>query len=380
MNKMVWASGFVLACLLVLVAPARAGDKEGLRLSGLRNGTVHGPGSAPAGLSGFALVRAFTEACAGVPACASGGFDHIVAGAGLRNAGHATLRLRGAPVTATLVAAYLYVGLIEPPTAGIALSKPPLAGLTFDGVAVSAAQVAAGGFHCWEQAPGVPLPGEASLYRASVTHLIDPLINGEYLLAGVPSGTVDGSDPFRCQAPGCAQQLPFAQGASLVVVFTDPSVPEASAVYLHEAAGLVPLLTGTLVVQQTLLPEAPPQWRSLRFTSIGGDGQTRDPDPVFEPLAPITTRLAFDSLSSLLRGPGSAIEPSEDWSGIDGGTVPQLWDSRTTLASRQELMPSGLPLAPIDHYTVTYQALADSSLDYDCVNPSVHVLSVYADP
>lgn len=45
---------------------------------------------------------------------------------------------------------------------------------------------------------------------------------------------------------------------------------------------------------------------------------------------------------------------------------------------RHELTLDGSPPLPKD-YTVGYDALLDVAFDYDCVNPSTHVLSLYAE-
>lgn len=356
--------------ILVTAGGAFANDN---RMSGRRNGTLQGPTiRGQERVAEFKQFRFDGERCENNETDKEcGGAAHVVIGAGLRNAGHGTLRLRGVPSGSTLVAAYLYLGLIESPaTQGL-----PIPGFGFAGHEVALDFVAGRGEHCWESAPGTLLPGVATLYRANVTGLLDPVdINGDYAVFGAPSGTLDRSDPFDCQAGICSPTLPLAQGASLVVIYRNRRVPSPSVVYVHEPAEQVPFLADTLTVTHGLWPAASAQWRIAYFSSIGGDGQTRDPDPIFRPVAPISTHLQLGVDAAFIRGPSSDIEPSTDWIGLDGGTVPQLWGSRRTQVYRHELGTANV--APLASYRVAYEAHGGPHRDYDCVNPSVHVLGL----
>lgn len=382
MNRTLWTLVMALSACVLMTLPIVGSVEEKLQLSGRRNGTVHGPGTLDGPPHGstvkFVPVRSFRARCSdGQGSCDYGGFDHVVGAAGLRNAGYGALRLRGAPQGAVLAAAYLYVGLIENLDNGG--GHPGIPDLTFEGHPVDVKRVARHGDHCWETAPGIKLPAEATLYRADVTGLMHPAINGDYHVAGATSAVTDGSNPFRCPAFLCDPIATLAQGATVVAIFQHPSIPAGSVVYLHEASKIVPFLTSDLRVEHALVPGAPPNWSELRFTSIGGDGQTRDPDPIFEPVAPLVTGLEITGQIGWIRGPISRVEPNADWIGLDGGTVPQLWDSRTTQVYRHELpFPGGLPSTGF--YAVNYEALADPTFSYDCVNPSAHVLSLYATP
>lgn len=359
--------------IVLVITGAGAATADDNRMSGRRNGTLQGPSIRGQEQSArFKQVRFDGARCdddGEVRDC--GGVAHVVTGAGLRNSKHATMRLRGVPASSTLVAAYLYLGLIESPaTQGL-----PIPGFGFAGHELDLDFVAGGGDHCWETAPGHLLPGVATLYRAEVTSLLLPPYNGDYEVTGSPSGTFDLSDPFDCQAGLCTPTLPLAQGVSLVIVYRHKYVPPGSVVYIHEAAEFVPFLADSLFVDHSLFPSAPAQWRVAYFSSIGGDGQTRDPDPIFQPVANISTKLKLGVDADYIRGPGSEVEPSTDWIGLDGGTVPQLWDARRTQIYRDELGTSNV--VPFNSYRVEYEADSDPSLDYDCVNPSVHVLGLY---
>lgn len=362
--------------LTLLIASTVVAAAEEVPQTGRRNGTLHGPSLRGGGSAIFKQFRVFALDCDpddDTKPCRRGAPSHVVAGAGLRNAGHGTLRLRGVPAGAFLDAAYLYIGLIEDPST-LAGALP---GLVFAGSeAVAAPLIAAGGRHCWEVSPGALLPGVATLYRAVVTPFLAPAINGDYEVFGVPSGTVDRSDPFACPFGTCNPILPLTQGVSLVVVYRHPDVPKSSVVYIHEARQQVPFLADNLLVEHDLLPAAAAGWRQARFSSLGGDGQTRDPDQTFQPLAPFSVHLALGADAAWIRGGNSEVEPNSDWIGLDGGTLPQLWDSRTTLIYRGEL--GAAQATPILDYAVHYQADADPSRDYDCVNPSVHVLELAA--
>lgn len=362
----------IIAALTVASA-APAADDKALR-TGRRNGTFHGPSTRGFFVAPFVAFQSFTSRCdegfIDHRPCKHGAPAHVVAGAGLRNAGQGTVRLRGIPAGAHLEAAYLYIGLIEDPF-GLGL---PLEELTFAGHPIPSTLVAGNGRHCWESGPGALVPGVATLHRAEVTHLLDPSINGDYSVAGVPSGRFDLSDPFSCLTLPCTPILTLAQGVSLLVVFRHRRVPSGSAVYIHEPWHQVPFLVQSLTVEHQLVPPVNPDWKRLRFTSIGGDGQTRDPDPAFRPLAPIASHLLLGADGGWIRGPFSEIEPNSDWTGLDGGTVLQLWEGRTTLVYRGEL--GAASVAPIHDYFTHYEAIADPTRDYDCVNPLVHVLEV----
>jgi len=113
------------------------------------------------------------------------------------------------------------------------------------------------------------------------------------------------------------------------------------------------MLTSALDLILPLSPPLPDDTAMIvRHTRIGGDGQTRDG----EPLPPYATFLAGDTGNSdevQIHGPESPIDLSSDWQGRDGAPSPGLWDTQT-----DELW---LPLTPIDpnNYSLRWVALTE---------------------
>ena len=113
----------------------------------------------------------------------TGQVDHIANGVGLRNRDRGTIRLQGAPATARAVVGILYFGFIcDGPC-------PFSQAVKFRGVPVTSILIATAPQPCWA--------GDTyGAYSVDVTFLLRPRINGEYLVAGVPSSLTDGSDPW----------------------------------------------------------------------------------------------------------------------------------------------------------------------------------------
>ncbi len=260
----------------------------------------------------------------------AGGLGHAAAGVGLRNLGQGTISLRGVPAGANLVAAWLYVGLIDRDTA-----FPPM--LRFEGAGFAAEPVGSSDEPCWD------LGGAFQLYRAAVTEWIEPGINGEYVLSSVPSFKRDASDPFREEAPG----LPLAEGASLVVVYQHWSLPRAAQVFVHE--GPARLRVQRRIEHSLSVPLA--IGAHLRHTRLGGDGQVWGPEGRTGQIG----TFFGDGLGNWiqLRGPGSPYDPVGDWRGLDGGPVTRLWDTQTS-----EIPTAGGPLQEgATRYRVMYSVL-----------------------
>lgn len=268
-----------------------------------------------------------------------GGLDHVANGTGARNAGHGTIRLRGAPATAVAVRAILYWGEIVSQ-----LSVPATDTINFEGHPVTGSLIGTAGQPCWNGA------GIFAAYRADVLQYLPGAIDGDYQVDGLSSAVIDGHDPW---VPADTR-LPMAQGASLVVIYADQSVPATSRVYIHEGPWL--FTSNNLFLTHALAPALPGN-ALLRHTRIGGDGQVGGSvSPTF------ATSRENTSINALqIQGPGSVGNDS-DWNGSDGGPLNQLWDTRTTNA------PGSIPVGAAA-YRVSYTNV------FDCVNPVVHVLT-----
>ena len=140
---------------------------------------------------------------------ASGHGGYVSAGIGMRNQGDGTIKIGGIPGGATVESAVLIWNVLDN-----AASAADASG-TFNGKAITGDQVGTGGSPCWEV-------GANYSFETDVTPLVTG--NGDYTLTGFASGDVDNSDPFSSGE----DDPPLLEGASLVVVYRDDSMPWAS--------------------------------------------------------------------------------------------------------------------------------------------------------
>jgi hypothetical protein len=277
-----------------------------------------------------------------IPVPLRGGLDHVANGVATRNAGFGTIRLRGAPNGATRVRAFLYWGEI---IAGPAI--PLTQTVVFNGSPVTGRLIGVSTPPCW---PG----GFFVAFRASVIALIAPGINGDYRVSGLPSSLADGRDPWL-HAPVPAP-TPLSEGASLVVIYSHPSVPFAARVFINHGAVM---FFGPVAINNPL-PAPVPAYSTLKHTRLGADGQVG-----FSTFAsaPITSERTF--LQALqIKGPGSAFNTDSDWNGADGAPLNQLWDTNTSSLFGNPVAPGAV------NYVVRYIS------NGDCIVAVAHVLSV----
>ena len=131
--------------------------------------------------------------------------DYVAAGTGLRNRGYGTITISGIPTGATVKAAYLVWDILDNS------QEPSLANGNFNGAPIQGTFTGSGASPCW------PASNNFSFF-ADVTSLVTG--NGAYSLTGFASGATDGSDPWSSGSPA-----PEAEGASLVVVYTENAAP-----------------------------------------------------------------------------------------------------------------------------------------------------------
>lgn len=315
-------------------------------------------------LRGFDAVR-IGELCAVDPErtdinCVdppNGGFDHAAAGTGLRNTGSGAIQLRGVPVGAVPMAAWIYWGLI----ASSEESPQSLATAWFDGRQLTGVEVGTADEPCWHPVGGA----QFYTHRASVLRFLRAGINGIYTVQTQLSAITTGTDPWLDTG-----SPPFAEGATLIVLYSHPNVPIDSLVYLSHGAAF---LNDALEIDHDLDPPLPPGVCAFRHTRAGGDGQSSWEE---QTLLSIDTKIGVPSNLVAVRGPVSSINPDADWQGTDGGPKNQLWDTQTSeLTGSQLAMLSG----GVDSYRVRYEPHPTGGPFKDCVVVAMHALTAFAE-
>jgi hypothetical protein len=246
-----------------------------------------------------------------------GGLDHVANGTGSRNAGFGTIRLRGAPVGAVVVRAYLYWGVITaPPAASTATA-------VFNGATVTGFLMGTTTQPCWNNA------GIFAGYQANVAGLLAPAINADYSVSGLASSVTSGTNPWT----PFVNTLPLSEGASLVVVYSHSSLPDSATVFL--SIGPQRFDNGTFDFVHPL-PMRVPDHTVLKHTRVGGDGQVGIPIPGggLRSFANITNEQTFigrriPATFTQIKGIGAPLNQDSDWNGYDGDPLSKLWDTHT---------------------------------------------------
>lgn len=189
---------------------------------------------------------------------------YVAAGTAMRNRGYGTIELTGIPAGSKIVAAYLYWdvlanfasdslarGRIMPDPGGV-FGRIPSSGLPL-GFPIQGTPIGTGGDPCWGNMHNFA-------YRADVKKLV--FGNGRYQLSGFASGVTDGRDPWIQ-----GSQAPMLEGASLVVIYSNPS-SQPTQVMIYEGSDLV---AGSST--QTIDGFDTASVSHARTTFIGADGQ-----------------------------------------------------------------------------------------------------------
>jgi hypothetical protein len=285
-----------------------------------------------------------------IPIPLPGGLNHVAAGTSTRNRGSGVIRLRGVCPGARAVRALLYWGHIIDGNA-----IPLTSTARFDGTLVTGTLIGSSAPPCW---PGTFFVA----YRASVIALIPPQINGDYEVNCLPSSLTDGRDPWACSPVPAAR--PLAEGASLVVVYSEPGAPATSQVFINEGAALVNFI-GTIAVNNPL-PAAINNYSSLKHTRIGADGQVGSSTFSILPVTDERTFLGPNAGGAFtqIKGPGSPFNGDADFNGYDGDPANKLWDTHSDSFGAQLIRPG------LANYFVIYRG------NGDCFVAVVHVLGV----
>lgn len=319
-------------------------------------------GMPPEGAQAPALA---VEAAAVRYAVFQGAVDHAAAGCGLRNFDSCTISLRGIPGGSTVIRAFVYWAMLCP-TSTANDTCPRTVDIEFDGRTITSRLICTGANPCWA---GGPL----GTYLVDVTGLMpgvhpaahpNKVINGDYRINAIPSNPLerDGRDPWVPVTPN----VPKAEGATLVVVYSNPALSAVGKVYIHH--GCDTALGGTLHILNALVPAAPSPVTAAKFTRFGADGQvgssvspTAAADDTTWFGGPVAACVATTALTQIA-GPGSLLNADSDWNGSDGGPLNQLWDTHTSTVT--SLLKAGAA-----NYCVRY------TFPGDCVTPIGYVLT-----
>ena len=276
------------------------------------------------------------------------GASIVANGASLRNRASSTINLSGLPTDATILQAFLYwdftsinaasVGSLQNTVCfnpeqeqnsgdggdggGDALGKLSSTSdgsgdggggddICENGSPAVGTLIGTGADACWAG-------GNNVAFRADVTKQITG--NGSYTVALQPgaASTESGIDPLDPTSPTTG---PYAEGASLVVIFTSKTIAGGS-VLLYDTglAGTEFVSTTGLTYKLDAVP-APGTGSSI-FTEIGADGQAGSGLLNFG----ATKNTSLNTI--LVAGPGSPANDA-DWNGTDGVPLIQLWDTHS---------------------------------------------------
>ncbi len=179
--------------------------------------------------------------------------DYVAAGIGLRNTGSGPITI-SLPAGSTIVQAFLYWAVMDN-----ALSSTLTSG-TFNGTAITGTLVGSTAPPCW-------LPTTIFTFRADVTTLVVNGTNQVSLASGVTGSSPGNVVPSPATAP-------LLEGASLVVVFSNPAVVLKTVIIQDGAVTFVFPPAVTTTFSPFTATGSPPQ---ATTTWIVADGQQNLP-------------------------------------------------------------------------------------------------------
>ena len=183
---------------------------------------------------------------------------YTAAGTAMRNLGYGTISITGVPKGATVASATLLWDVLGDS------ASPAFAAGTFGGRAITGTEWASGASPCW------PVSANFS-YEANVTSLVDG--NGSYQLAGFASGQSDGADPWNS-----GSTPPLLEGASLVVIYRDASMPESTIQIAEGASETDQGASATATLDGFTVSAAP----AVKTTYVVADGQAAGNTATFD--------------------------------------------------------------------------------------------------
>ena len=295
-----------------------------------------------------------------VPIPLPGGIDHAVAGVGTRNSGQGVIRLRGVPPGSTLINAFLIWGEItnNPNPYNVGFGPDCAVGGTFTGQVYGTTTQP-----CWNPA------GVYAGYIINVTSQIVPGINGDYRIRALRSAITNGRCPWgdgNCLGPG--NGLVLSEGASLVVVYSNPCIPRAAQLYISLGPRQ---FSGPHSVTHFTLPAINGNLPNLKHSRIGADGQVGGANCGLRAIPQITDERTWienpiTAGSIQIKGDVAGLNRDSDWNGYDGEPLNKLWDSHTDVFGNGAFLAAGGGL----QYRVRYLSQGD------CLVWAAHILGV----
>jgi hypothetical protein len=220
--------------------------------------------------------------------------DYVVGGVGLRGLGglsgvpgiaRGTIAISGVPAKADIVAAFLYWQIVSKNTLG---PDSGALGAKFEGLPLTSSSgplakvlVSDGTAPCWSSGGAT---GSANgqirtyTYRADVLRFLPVDANGNFVVNGAHAVEIPDSGPS-------GNTVPIAIGASLVVVYRDPSLP-LNAIVIYDGGYTMDNSTGSMT--QTIRGFYQADGTAAKMTHIVGSGQANKSERLLLPgLAPI---------------------------------------------------------------------------------------------
>ena len=296
-----------------------------------------------------------------VPIPLPGGIDHAVAGVATRNSGQGVIRLRGVPPGSTLLSAVLIWGEITaPPALGYTVSFGPdcSTGANFASAVYGTAPQP-----CWNPA------GVYAGHIINVTGQILPGINGDYRIRGLKSALTNNRCPWgdgNCAGPGNA--LTLSEGASLIVIYSNPCIPRAAQLYISLGPKM---FFGKHTVNHPTFPPINGNLPNLKHSRIGADGQVGVQNCGLRAMPGITDERTWIQNAAnfalvQIKGDVGGLNRDSDWNGYDGEPLNKLWDSHTDVFGSGAFLAAGGG----NSYNVIYTSQGD------CIVWAAHILGV----
>lgn len=239
--------------------------------------------------------------------------DHAACGISLRNRGGGVFNLRGVPQNSQPVKAYLYWDILTD-------RADQNMSISLNGVSVQGVLICQGDSPCWA-------PAYNFVYRAKIPlYLLYNGINGDYKIAGIPSGEGFGMSPWEAATP------PLAEGATLVVFYRNPnSIYKTTYIFEKPVCGQMFGGFPGETFSATLTGFSPAPQNTAKFTLVGADGQIGFAPSGLSASYNTTAETSFFQGTQIAGPPdgGTSSNADSDWNGHDPEPLNQLWDTRT---------------------------------------------------